>query len=186
MTAKRIDLPEQATSDQQGDRWSGYGEQTGIRRIWRDQDADTLRRYEIFRDLKDGFLEEISPDVTVAEWDKRSVLFEEGTYLDLAFYIVDGTVELSLNKLEASAAPIFSGDASSQHTVAIPKPSRPPHPMGGETIAHLATMDFDMGAGERVAADVGRRARGIAPRFLPPVAARSPSNQSLRLGRRRW
>ncbi|MGI9625438.1 MAG: cyclic nucleotide-binding domain-containing protein [Longimicrobiales bacterium] len=149
---RRGEAQEPPTSEQQGDRWSGYGEQTGIRRIWRDQDPDTLRRYEIFRDLKDSFLEEISPDVMVAEWDKRSILFEEGTYLDLAFYVVDGTVELALQKLEASAAPIFAGDTPTDGTQVIRKPRSA---VGGETIAHLATMDFDLGAGERAVLSEG-------------------------------
>ena len=142
------------TPPQQTDRWSGYGEDTGIRRIWKDLDPETLRRFPLFREFKDSFLQEISPDVSVAEWNGRSVLFEEGSYLDLAFYVVEGTVELALEKLEGSATPIFTTAGAPE-----PRTTKPisPAPSSGstDTIAFLATMDFDLGAGERVALKEG-------------------------------
>ena len=148
---------------QQTDRWSGYGEDTGIRRIWKDLDPETLRRFPLFREFKDSFLQEISPDVSVAEWNGRSVLFEEGSYLDLAFYVVEGTVELALEKLEGSATPIFTTAGAPE-----PRTTKPisPAPSSGstDTIAFLATMDFDLGAGR--AGDP--RGRGVLRRNRRP------------------
>ncbi len=142
-----VELPEQQ------DRWSGYGDNTGILDLEKDLRPDQLRAFEIFSEFKDSFLEDISPDVTIAKWDRKAVLFEEGTYLDLGFYVVEGSVEFSLKGLEggakAATQPIFARDSSPspRSTTMTPESSQS---ASGDTIALLATMAFDLGVGERV------------------------------------
>ena len=96
--------------EQYQDRWSSYGGDTGISQFSEKLRARDLRRFEIFQDYDDKFLEQISPDVSVATWRGGSVLFEEGSYIDLAFYVARGEVVVYLSKLhgeEAAAGPIF-------------------------------------------------------------------------------
>ena len=49
---------------------------------------------EIFREYDDKFLKRISPDVSIVTWDSGAVLFEQGTYIDLAFLVESGEVEV--------------------------------------------------------------------------------------------
>lgn len=141
--------PARPTSVQEGDRWSAYDEQSGIRRVWRSLDPAALRRFSVFSEFKDSFLETIAPDVSVAEWDSGAVLFEEGTYLDLAFFVAEGTVDLVLKKLDqAPTAPIFGAASADSGATAIL--TRPPPRSESEAITYLATADFDLAGGERV------------------------------------
>ncbi|MDA8019180.1 MAG: cyclic nucleotide-binding domain-containing protein [Thermoanaerobaculia bacterium] len=159
--------------EQHRDRWSSFGGQTGIRALSDKPSADTLRDIEIFRGLDDSFLESISPDISLAHWDAGSVLFEQGTYLDLAFYVLDGQIEVYFGSgdeaTRSQALPIFDHtrtaflDASSLAEAAkvkpaqrglttvskIPMPERKP---GEDTrkISFLSTFDFDLQPGEGV------------------------------------
>ena len=135
---------------QEGDRWSGYDEQSGIRKVWRSLDPAALRRFSIFAEFKDSFLQDITRDVSVAEWDQGAVLFEEGTYLDLAFFVAEGTVDLVLKKLDhAPTAPIFGGEAPDPLGVTSILSNKPATD-GVRGITFLATADFDLAGGERV------------------------------------
>ncbi|MGD8396264.1 MAG: hypothetical protein PVF43_12400, partial [Candidatus Eiseniibacteriota bacterium] len=80
------------------DRWSSFGSNTGITELSDRPTPDELRKYEIFEGLQDGFLEEISQDVSIARWAPGSVLFEEGSYIDVAFFLVDGEVDVFIAK----------------------------------------------------------------------------------------
>ena len=97
--------------EQHRDRWSSYGGQTGLTWLSEKLSPGELREFEVFREFQDGFLERLSPDVAVAAWDKNAVLFEEGSYIDLAFFIVDGEVELHLGvdptRDKSAETPIF-------------------------------------------------------------------------------
>jgi len=97
--------------EQHRDRWSSFGGQTGIRSLSDKPSAATLSDIEIFRGLDDGFLESISPDISIAHWYAGSMLFEQGTYLDLAVYVMDGQVEVffpgSDDAARSQALPIF-------------------------------------------------------------------------------
>ncbi len=88
--------------EQYKDRWSSYGLNTGIQAISDKLSVAELKQYDLFADYTDKFLEKISPDVSLVAWKKGSVLFEEGTYLDLAFFVVDGTVEVFLESILAT------------------------------------------------------------------------------------
>ncbi|CAM2065183.1 Cyclic nucleotide-binding domain-containing protein [Sulfidibacter corallicola] len=85
---------------QYSDRWSSYSLNNNITYISERLSAEDLRDYEIFREYSDNFLEKISPDIASVVWKKDALLFEEGTYIDLAFYVVEGEVEVSLEKGE--------------------------------------------------------------------------------------
>src|SRR5262249_34043214 len=76
------------------DRWSSYGANTGIQEIAETPSAAYLKQIDIFQEYDDAFLEKISQDVSVAVWKKDAVLFEEGAYIDVAFYILQGQVEV--------------------------------------------------------------------------------------------
>ncbi|MEM1203599.1 MAG: cyclic nucleotide-binding domain-containing protein [Acidobacteriota bacterium] len=142
--------------EQYRDRWSSYGQHTGIAAISDKPSPAELREHELFRDFDDAFLEKISPDVSIAVWRKDCVLFEQGTYLDLAFFIADGEVEVYLEGVEGfelTASPIF--DESRTQMTRLPGPEAP----GG-----------DDGGGTRESTAVGTRASAALPRFDPDDA----------------
>lgn len=90
------------------DRWTSFGKHTGLLKIYKRLPAKKLKQFEIFKDYDDAFLEKISPDVCVAVWDKQKVLFEEGSYIDLAFFVVKGYVNIYIQKQQnGSLQPIF-------------------------------------------------------------------------------
>ncbi|MEE8523487.1 MAG: cyclic nucleotide-binding domain-containing protein, partial [Thermoanaerobaculia bacterium] len=119
----------------------------------------------------DKFLEKISPDVSVVVWRDGSVLFEQGTYLDLAFFIAGGEVDVFVEGAGEylEAEPIFD----TSRTVMIPPAADRPGPdtavgrtayfrpsqilgsgaSGSHQITFLASMDFDLphGATARLA-----------------------------------
>ncbi len=164
--------------EQYKDRWSSYGLNTGIVAISDKMSAHELRQFELFQDYDDKFLEKISTDVSLVAWREGSVLFEEGTYLDLAFVVVSGSVEVFLQSVAgpgevgqtSGAQPIF--DSSRTMMMALPPdpgPATQPTqtartPQAGTTnirttsrmrrtsaheITFLATMDFDLPRGNK-------------------------------------
>lgn len=134
------------------DRWSAHGDHAGLRQLSSVLTPHDMRRYAIFDEFDDGFLEEISPDVTVADWRAGAILFEEGTYLDLAFWIAHGEVDIYIARHEQHAEPIFttrlmpaaaelpSGDMTSV------MPSQASGSADGP-ITFLATADYDLRRG---------------------------------------
>ncbi len=150
------------------DRWSAYGTQSGLLSLSDRLTPQDLRQYEIFQPYDDAFLEKISPDITVASWENGAILFEEGNYLDLAFYIVDGEVDVFLNKQqEPAATPIFDstrvtgtldlaqqlGEDSYGKTFFLGQIERTKLFEQGDNITYLASMDFDLTAGTAVRLD---------------------------------
>ena len=90
------------------DRWSSYGANTGIIEISEKPTALQLQKFDIFSEYDQAFLEKISPDISIATWGANAILFEEGNYIDLAFYIAKGSVEVSLKSTDSPLArPIF-------------------------------------------------------------------------------
>lgn len=105
-----IDEKERERQDQIDDRWSALGRQSGILKIYKQLPAEELKKFDIFQGFDDRLLEKMSPDISVAVWDKQKTLFEEGSYIDLAFYIVKGHINVYLQKLQKQnsfAQPIF-------------------------------------------------------------------------------
>lgn len=141
------------------DRWSAFEDSAGIRRLSSVLRPEQMRRFEIFEEFKDDFLEELSPDVSVAEWEGGAVLFEEGSYLDLAFWIAEGEVELFLARHDASHDPIFASRAT--RVVAEPVGGETPKARpaaktdDGRPVTFLASMDFDLGRGEKMRLGAG-------------------------------
>jgi Fe-S-cluster-containing dehydrogenase component len=145
------------------DRWSDWGEETGIREISEMLSPDQLRAFELFEKYKDKFLIDLAPDVSVAVWKPGSVFFEEGTYIDVAFWIVEGEVEMFLARDggDTSERPIFdlgrtaairpSDAADIGRTVAKGKPAAAKPGARGpqETVRYLATADVDVPPGTR-------------------------------------
>ena len=142
------------------DRWSTYGAESGIERLSQRLSASELKRYEVFDGFKDRILETISPDVSVAVWRPGAVLFEEGSYVDVAFFLVKGSVAAYLSKHvdleQTSGAPVAAaaGDASPQpaspgDTVYFQQSERGGLSGGPATL--LSAMDFDLGSEDDVA-----------------------------------
>ena len=87
-------------AEQFQDRWNAFGTNSGILEISEKLSSEKLKKFDLFKEYDDKFLDKISQDVTVATWASSSVLFEEGTYIDLAFFIVQGEVEIYIDKLQ--------------------------------------------------------------------------------------
>lgn len=157
--------------EQYKDRWTSYGANTGILELSEKPTPQMLRQFEIFKDYDDKFLEKTSPDISVALWKPGTVLFEEGSYIDLAFFIVSGTVDVYLQRQQA-AAPIFARARtqviSGREEASRGKPSQregttyhsttshsiePKH--GGKEITFLASMDFDLPTGTTLRLSAG-------------------------------
>lgn len=150
------DRTEQRRIEQYRDRWSSHGTNTGILSISDRLSARELKEFEIFQEYDDKFLERISPDISVCVWRQDAVLFEEGSYLDLAFFVVDGSVQVFLEQAGSVSQPVPIFDAD--RTVVAPggvEPSTPPirqmpappERTGEREITFLAAMDFDLARG---------------------------------------
>ena len=152
--------------EQYRDRWSSYDDQTGLIEISDKLGVEELKEFEIFAAFDDNFLEKISPDVSVARWQEGAVLFEEGTYIDLAFHVLEGEVEVFVQGVGPDSAvgarPIFdlsrtvvgaspvdpkteseADDAVAGGTVVMRKSTR----VAPTQITFLSTMDFDLPVG---------------------------------------
>ena len=151
------------------DRWSTWSKESGLIAFSKKPTPKQLREIEIFSDLDDAFLEKISPDVAIGVWREGSVLFEEGAYLDLAFFVVEGEVEVFLER-DGQAAPssrpiydlsrtqaglpgVLTKDSGEGQSAALPavqvKPGRTQlRPAVNPEITFLASMDFDLAKGE--------------------------------------
>lgn len=96
--------------EQFNDRWTSVGTTSGVSDIKDRLSPSELKQYDIFKEFEDKLLEKISPDVSVARWKKDSILFEEGSYVDLAFCIISGDVRIfstSRAEDEQVDSPIF-------------------------------------------------------------------------------
>ena len=148
--------------EQYRDRWSSYGTQGGILSQSEKPSVEELRQIELFQDYDDKFLEKISPDISIVLWREGTVLFEQGSYLDLAFFIGFGEVEVYLAGVSASLQPEPIFDASRTF---VSRPASPGTsdatadvPLAEQTVLRasevskseitlLATMDFDLPKG---------------------------------------
>jgi CRP-like cAMP-binding protein/Fe-S-cluster-containing hydrogenase component 2 len=157
-------------SEQYRDRWSSFGARTGVREISERLPPAELARFAVFASCDERFLEKISPDVSVGRWQEGAVLFEEGSYIDVAFFIVAGTVEVFHRGGAARAnRPIFDLHRTSYADASPPPPAKGdtlpvavPGAVPGTLLARrgptgitfLATMDFNLppGGGQTLAA----------------------------------
>jgi len=159
---------EEVQSELYRDRWTSFGGRTGILGISERLSPAALREFEIFAPYDDAFLELISPDISVARWQAGTVLFEEGTYIDLAFYIAAGRVEIYLGST-ASRLPIFD-DGRTGYIPTMPPAKAEPETAPAQDIlaaldakgraspeaesvrpqgiTFLSTMDFDLAPGD--------------------------------------
>ncbi len=109
--------------EQYRDRWSSLGLSTGLLSLSDRLSPADLREIEIFKEFDDKFLEKMSTDISLATWSKGAVLFEEGSYIDIAFFILEGEIETSLGQAESAANqtsthPIFDTSASMERPTA--------------------------------------------------------------------
>ena len=150
--------------EQYRDRWSSHDEQGGLVGLSERLTVEALREFDLFADYDDKFLQKIASDVSLASWKTGSVLFEEGTYIDLAFCIVEGEVEVYLEgvgDVDAGARPIFDlsrtmigelpPEAATGATVLMRRATR----TKPTEITFLSTMDFDLPRGSTVRLGAG-------------------------------
>lgn len=152
--------------EQYRDRWTSFGATTGIVELSDKLSPAELRELELFRELDDAFLERISPDVSVAVWSEGSILFEEGAYIDLAFFVVEGEIEVwvASHGSPVESRPIFdlgrTGILNLAELAAVEEGGSGTQLLGassprlgkrmGSMITMLATMDFDLERGTAV------------------------------------
>lgn len=134
---------------QYADRWSSFGEGTGIEWISDRLSASDLSALELFADYDERFLEKIAPDVSIARWRPGSVLFEEGTYLDLAFSVLSGEVEVFVSGVGSGSEPIFATTLAARDPGAggSGEPSqldRRARALDAGQLTFLSAMDFDL------------------------------------------
>lgn len=150
--------------EQYKDRWTSYGANTGMLELSEKLSPAQLQKFDIFQEYDVKFLERISADVSLARWKKDVVLFEEGSYIDLAFFVVQGAVEIYLAKegldvrqgqtifdtsrtmlASPTAAREQNGASESMFLTQIKKQQK-----SGDTIMFLATLDFALPLGEKM------------------------------------
>lgn len=144
-------------SRQHGDRWSSFGEHAGIRELSSMLTPAQLKRLPLLEEFDEAFLHDIAPDVTLAKWDAGATVFEEGTYLDLAFFVVDGEVDLFVARHGAAQRPIFGGNQapSAEGVPAAAPAAAQAHGAAPGGIAFLASLDFDIAPGEKMKLGTG-------------------------------
>jgi Fe-S-cluster-containing hydrogenase component 2/CRP-like cAMP-binding protein len=130
---------------QHGDRWSSFGAHAGINEFSGKLGAAQLKRIELLADLDDELLNEISPDLSIAKWHAGATIFEAGSYIDLAFHVIEGEVELQL-PAAGSAQPIFTARTPAPLAVKAAAPA----PKKRDSIVFLASADVDLAAGDKV------------------------------------
>ena len=159
--------------EQYKDRWSSHGASTGIIELSEKPDAASLKKLDIFKDYDEKFLEKISQDVSIARWKKGTVLFEEGSYIDIAFFVVEGSVEVFIQKQKEASTigtPIFDRSRTTYLGPVEPrqKVARPAHAgetvfdsqlskqdRSGTNITFLSAMDFNLPAGDSMRLGAG-------------------------------
>lgn len=144
--------------EQYKDRWTSYGANTGIIEISEKPTVEVLKGIDIFKEYDDKFLDKISPDISLARWKGATVLFEEGSYIDVAFFILSGSVDVYFQKTQSAAPPIFNRSRT-QFTTAPAGGPVSGNPSGGQTmfraqvarqsgsaksISFLGSLDFDL------------------------------------------
>ncbi len=144
--------------EQYKDRWTSFGGNTGILELSEKPTPDVLKQFEIFREYDNKFLEKISPDISIARWKAGTVLFEEGSYIDIAFFVVSGSVDVYFQKQQTSASPIFNRSRTMVATAPV-KTDGSERPRVAQTmfqaqiakqsrsegaITFLASLDFDL------------------------------------------
>jgi Fe-S-cluster-containing dehydrogenase component/CRP-like cAMP-binding protein len=111
--------------EQYKDRWSSYGGNTGILSLSEKLSVSSLKTFEIFQDYDDAFLAKISPDISVAVWKKDAILFAEGDYIDLAFFVVSGQINITFQKIEADDTPLIQPIFDEERTMMMPAQIQP-------------------------------------------------------------
>ncbi|HET9234002.1 MAG TPA: cyclic nucleotide-binding domain-containing protein [Candidatus Eisenbacteria bacterium] len=141
------------------DRWSAQGKSSGILSISGLLTPAQLKQIDIFAEFDEALLAKLSPDVSLAVWKAGSVLFEEGSYIDLAFYVLEGEVELYLQVQEFLSArevtffepPSRDGSgtrvaSAAERSVLRTQVERAEREPG---ITFLSNLDLDLPVGER-------------------------------------
>lgn len=153
--------------EQYKDRWTSFGANTGILELSEKPTAEVLKQFEIFKEYDEKFLDKISADVSIAKWKAGTVLFEEGSYIDLAFFIVSGSVNVYLQQQQSSPMPIFarsqtmlaigveSGRDSSNREKSVFREQVERQSRGRGSITFLSAMDFDLPYGASMKLEAG-------------------------------
>ena len=159
MKQSRISATQVMRTQQYNDRWSDYKSNDNILRFSRKLSIKQLKSLPLFSGFSDAFLAEISPDISIAQWRPGAIIFEEGSYVDLMFYVINGSLEATLNTLPkpsgATNRPIFTTRIQHQvsdknsaisHQTALHQKTAAMQTGHGKTI--LSSADFNLQNGE--------------------------------------
>lgn len=153
--------------EQYKDRWTSFGANTGILELSEKPTPEVLKQFDIFKEYDEKFLDKISADVSIAKWKAGTVLFEEGSYIDLAFFIVSGSVNVYLQQQQSSPMPIFArsqtmlaigagaGRDSSNRQKSVFREQVERQSRGSGSITFLSAMDFDLPYGTSMKLEAG-------------------------------
>ncbi|MDJ0788533.1 MAG: cyclic nucleotide-binding domain-containing protein [Myxococcota bacterium] len=142
---------EQRKTQLHRDRWSALADDPQILSFSERLTPEQMKQYAVFEGIKDPILEGLTTDVALATWSAGSVLFEEGTYVDVAFFIVEGRVSVSLERLGdlSDAQPIFEQRAGGgEESIEQADHEARQAEAKGHEITRLSTMDADLKPGE--------------------------------------
>ena len=172
------------------DRWSSFGSETGIILLSEKLSVQDLKGIEIFRGLDDRFLEQLTPDLTIAQWRANSILFEEGSYIDLAFLVLKGEVEVYLNRHQGERTVVQPIYANAQREDELEAGSdaddsiyteRSQKRVARREPSFLANVDFDLPTGDKLILGLGEifGEIGALNGWPMSVTARTRSNCTL-------
>lgn len=142
--------------EQFNDRWTSVGTNSGVTNIKDRLTASQLKQYDIFKEFDEKLLEKISPDISVARWKGDSILFEEGTYVDLAFCIVSGSVKIYTNSRaddQPTDSPIFDTARTGMINMDAPKKKMSDSGMQGTLI--LTQIDTQLKSTKKKKGEIG-------------------------------
>ncbi len=149
-------------------RWATFRKREGITNFSDRVAGHVLQNtFPVFGDFKPKLLEELTPDIAVVRWAPGIVLFEEGSYLDMAYYVVEGEIEVYVQKHQPKggsakkATPTAEmvrddggdGAISDETTIYIPEVEQTRTQRRRTT--KLTTMDFDLTEGDKVRLGAG-------------------------------
>lgn len=189
-------------SEQFRDRWTTFGEHSGILELSEQLTPAQLKAFEPLKNYDDNFLKKISPDISLATWKKDAVLYEEGSYIDIAFYVVEGLLSVRAPSLQfraEQARPIFDAErtmVSPQSTSREKAPDKSgsksldmtvfqeqvSHSKPGVSeVTFLATMDINVTGGETITLGAGSFAGELGASIGWPQAATAKTLSACKL-----
>ncbi len=189
-------------SEQYRDRWTSFGEHSGILELSERMTPSQLKAFEPLKNYDDDFLKKISPDISLANWKKGTALYEEGSYIDIAFYVVEGMLSVqapSLRFQAEQARPIYDTERTMVGPPPVSKSTKPSkstseavdqtvfqqqlsrNKPGASEVTFLATMDIQVSGGETISLGPGSFAGELGASIGWPQPATAQTSMPCKL-----